>query len=46
MMAALEILNDRYQLNAKLGSGGMAHVYRTLDLMLQRNVAVKVSKEV
>ena len=45
MMAALEILNDRYQLNAKLGSGGMAHVYRTLDLMLQRNVAVKVLKE-
>ncbi len=40
-----QILNDRYQLNAKLGSGGMAHVYRAMDLMLQRNVAVKVLKE-
>lgn len=45
MMANLDVLNDRYQLNAKLGSGGMAHVYRAMDLMLQRNVAVKVLKE-
>lgn len=44
-MTSLDVLNDRYQLNAKLGSGGMAHVYRAMDLMLQRNVAVKVLKE-
>ena len=45
VMTSLDVLNDRYQLNAKLGSGGMAHVYRAMDLMLQRNVAVKVLKE-
>ncbi len=44
-MSNPQILNDRYQLNAKIGSGGMAHVYRAMDLMLQRNVAVKVLKE-
>ncbi len=44
-MSQLEILNDRYQLQSKLGSGGMAHVYRAMDLMLQRNVALKILKE-
>jgi serine/threonine-protein kinase len=36
------ILNQRYQLQTRIGSGGMSTVYRATDLMLERNVAVKV----
>ncbi|MFZ3069981.1 MAG: protein kinase [Anaerolineaceae bacterium] len=39
------ILNDRYQLQQTLGTGGMALVYKAKDLMLERNVAVKVLRE-
>jgi serine/threonine-protein kinase len=38
-------LNDRYQLEELLGSGGMAFVYRGTDLMLERPVAVKILRQ-
>jgi serine/threonine protein kinase len=39
------ILNERYQLDERLGTGGMALVYRAHDLMLERDVAVKILRE-
>lgn len=39
------LLNDRYQLIDKLGSGGMADVFRARDLMLDRYVAIKVLRK-
>jgi eukaryotic-like serine/threonine-protein kinase len=39
------LLNDRYQLHEKLGSGGMAEVYRAYDLTLERTVSVKILRE-
>ena len=35
---------DRYEIVGKIGAGGMADVYKAMDLTLGRNVAVKVLK--
>jgi serine/threonine protein kinase len=39
------VLNNRYHLVELIGSGGMAVVYRGVDTLLQRQVAVKVLRE-
>jgi len=37
-----KILNNRYELEQKIGEGGMARVYRGRDTRLNRHIAVKV----
>lgn len=44
-MSEKVILNNRYQLEERLGSGGMSVVYRARDLMLERDVGVKILRE-
>ncbi len=36
------LLNDRYRLEARVGTGGMSTVYRALDETLERPVAIKL----
>ena len=36
---------DRYQIVAKLGSGGTAVVYKAIDTVLNREVTVKILQE-
>jgi serine/threonine protein kinase len=42
---AQTLLSDRYELHDRLGSGGMSNVYRAVDRILERTVAVKVLAE-
>jgi serine/threonine protein kinase len=39
------LLNNRYQIEGRIGSGGMAEVYRARDLTLERTVAIKLLRE-
>ena len=39
------LIADRYELDDRLGSGGMSTVYRATDRVLERTVAVKVLAE-
>ncbi len=39
------IINNRYRLERRLGAGGMAVVYEGHDLMLERQVAVKILRQ-
>jgi serine/threonine-protein kinase len=39
------VLEGRYRIEAAIGHGGMAHVYRARDLKHQRTVALKVLRE-
>jgi beta-lactam-binding protein with PASTA domain len=36
------IINDRYQLGDRIGRGGMAEVWKARDLLLDREIAIKV----
>src|SRR5512147_2507499 len=44
-MTSPVILNNRYHLEERLGTGGMAVVYRARDQMLERPVAIKILRE-
>jgi len=45
MLMQKKVLNNRYELEQKIGEGGMARVYRSRDLRLNRQVAIKVLHE-
>ncbi len=40
-----KVLNGRYKIKGLIGKGGMAYVYKAVDLKLNREVAVKVLRE-
>ena len=44
-MAEPILLNNRYVLEERIGSGGMAMVYRARDQMLERTVAIKTLRK-
>ncbi len=44
-MTQARTLNNRYELQSKIGDGGMAAVYKALDLKLNRIVALKILRD-
>ena len=40
-----KLLGNRYEISEKIGNGGMATVYKAIDKILKRNVAVKILKD-
>jgi serine/threonine-protein kinase len=44
-MSSPGLLNNRYRIEGRIGSGGMAEVYRARDLMLERTVAIKLLRD-
>ena len=42
MSSELQVINNRYQLVRRIGRGGMAEVYLAHDLLLDRDVALKI----
>ncbi len=44
-MNEIPLLNNRYQVLEERGKGGMAFIYLARDLMLERDVAIKVLRE-
>ncbi|GHO68674.1 protein kinase [Ktedonobacter sp. SOSP1-52] len=42
----IEVLGERYRLQEAIGRGGMATIYRGRDLHMERDVAIKVLREV
>jgi serine/threonine protein kinase len=44
-MSSPGLLNNRYRIEGRIGSGGMADVYRAHDLTLERTVAIKLLRD-
>ncbi len=45
MTSSFPIINNRYQIHKTVASGGMAIIYLAQDLLLERNVALKVLRK-
>ncbi len=44
MTSAFPIINERYQIQNTISAGGMAVIYRAKDLVLDRDIALKILK--
>lgn len=45
LMGSIPFASNRYQMQSLLGEGGMSHVYRVFDRVLNRSVAMKVIRQ-